>query len=399
MSGSTPRTAEDSLWIGTNFPVGFALYDRIRHALAKAGRNDPPVHFLPSSPNRPYLPWETSSVGGVIGFYVDPAHLPAGRKDLPHLLTSNTHAAPGFRRVVSDDRLIGRLAAEHLAEAGATNLVFVEWVAHHHYSRLRFEGFAAWAKEKGLPYAIHHLAPINKMEPFAYFAQMRERLSEVIRGLPPACGVFLPSDDRLAFFLEAAQHADKTCPEDFLLIGVDNQGAEPDHPLSAISSINLDTHTIGRTAREVMIRWIQSGVPPKEEILVPPTGVIGRASTQSPLHAAPLVQRALLNIRSQDRCAESVDSLADSLSVSRATLHRQFCEHLGLSPKQVLQEHRVERAHQLLTTTDLPVEDIAVTCGFAHASSFVHAFRQVHACTPGEFRRQHPPSPDAVEAG
>ena len=93
---------------------------------------------------------------------------------------------------------------------------------------------------------IHNLAPINKMEPFAYFAQMRERLGEVIRGLPPACGVFLPSDDRLAFFLEAAQHAGKACPEDFLLIGVDNQGAEPGHPLSAISSINLDTHTIGR---------------------------------------------------------------------------------------------------------------------------------------------------------
>ncbi|MCC5839883.1 MAG: hypothetical protein JJT96_07155 [Opitutales bacterium] len=151
MPCSNPRTPEDSLWIGTNLPVGFALYDRIRHALAKAGPHDPPVHFLPTSPNRPFLPWETPSVGGVIGFYTDPSLLPPGRRDLPHLLTSNTHAAPGFPRVVSDDRLIGRLAAEHLAEVGATNLVFVEWVAHHHYSHLRFEGFAAAAKDSGLP--------------------------------------------------------------------------------------------------------------------------------------------------------------------------------------------------------------------------------------------------------
>ncbi|MCC5839884.1 MAG: helix-turn-helix domain-containing protein [Opitutales bacterium] len=231
------------------------------------------------------------------------------------------------------------------------------------------------------------------MEPFDYFAHMRDRLSESIRSLPPACGVFLPSDDRLALFLEAARHAGKTCPEDFLLVGVDNQGGEAGHPLSDVSSVDVDAHAIGRTAREVMIRWIQSGVPPQEDILVPPTGVVGRASTRIPLKASPLVHRALQYIQSQDRCTDSVDSLASILAVSRATLHRQFREHLGLSPKQMLQQHRMERAHRLLTTTDLPLEDIAVTCGFAHASSFVHAFRQVHGCTPGEFRRQHPAPP------
>ena len=42
----------------------------------------------------------------------------------------------------------------------------------------------------------------------------------------------------------------------------------------------------------------------------------------------------------------------------------------------------------MLATTQLPISDIAVACGFNGASQFSRAFREVVGLTPIEFRRQ-----------
>lgn len=98
----------------------------------------------------------------------------------------------------------------------------------------------------------------------------------------------------------------------------------------------------------------------------------------------------------------NVATLAARLRVHRATLHRVFTSHYGVSPVQYLGRLRLRLALELLTTTLLPIADIAVRAGLPdiayfskliarHTGFSPRAYRQRHAhtaATPATARRQ-----------
>jgi AraC-like DNA-binding protein len=69
-------------------------------------------------------------------------------------------------------------------------------------------------------------------------------------------------------------------------------------------------------------------------------------------------------------------------------LFRRAC---GITLKDYLRQHRLQRAQQLLLTTDLKVLDIALASGFRSSSAFYDAFRRVVGRTPESFRRKVAP--------
>ena len=52
-----------------------------------------------------------------------------------------------------------------------------------------------------------------------------------------------------------------------------------------------------------------------------------------------------------------------------------------------LRRHQVAYAVQLLRTTPLPVEEIAIRAGFGSVPTFYRWFRAEHGTTPGAFRQ------------
>jgi AraC-like DNA-binding protein len=52
-----------------------------------------------------------------------------------------------------------------------------------------------------------------------------------------------------------------------------------------------------------------------------------------------------------------------------------------------LEERRLDRAKQLLTSSDLSLAEIAVECGFASQSRLTTTFRRRTGFTPAQFRR------------
>jgi AraC family transcriptional regulator len=81
-----------------------------------------------------------------------------------------------------------------------------------------------------------------------------------------------------------------------------------------------------------------------------------------------------------------VAELASAASVSRGYFSRLFRAAFGLSPAPALEQARCARAETLLSRTDLPVESIARTCGFADLSHFSHRFTALHGLSPRAYR-------------
>ena len=67
---------------------------------------------------------------------------------------------------------------------------------------------------------------------------------------------------------------------------------------------------------------------------------------------------------------------------------RLFKKTTGLTPYQYLIQQRMELGKQLLQQIDLPIIQIALSCGFSSQSSFTTAFRKYTGVTPRVYRLQ-----------
>ncbi len=82
----------------------------------------------------------------------------------------------------------------------------------------------------------------------------------------------------------------------------------------------------------------------------------------------------------------TVKALADRAHVSLSTLERTVRQHLRITPRELLQRIRMNRARHLLTSSTLQIGEVALACGYESFSSFSRAFRQVFGCAPGAYR-------------
>jgi AraC family transcriptional regulator len=77
--------------------------------------------------------------------------------------------------------------------------------------------------------------------------------------------------------------------------------------------------------------------------------------------------------------------------VQRSAAHfsRSFKRTFGESPHSFVVRRRVELATQYMLTTDAPLSDIALRCGFTDQAHLCKHFRQATGQTPSAWRRAH----------
>ncbi len=68
--------------------------------------------------------------------------------------------------------------------------------------------------------------------------------------------------------------------------------------------------------------------------------------------------------------------------------YRGFKSSVGMPPYRYFVARRIERAKELLSTTNQEVTDIALGLGFSSTSHFSTTFKSVAGCSPSEFRRR-----------
>ncbi|MDC0773193.1 GlxA family transcriptional regulator [Streptomyces sp. HD] len=89
----------------------------------------------------------------------------------------------------------------------------------------------------------------------------------------------------------------------------------------------------------------------------------------------------------------TVPELAAYAHVSDRQLTRIFKTELGTTPHAYVESARVERAGNLLATTDDTLERIASVCGFGTVDTLIRAFHRRLATTPSEYRARFRTSP------
>ena len=82
----------------------------------------------------------------------------------------------------------------------------------------------------------------------------------------------------------------------------------------------------------------------------------------------------------------TVKSLASACNISVSALERRFRKHLGKTPRQYINDVRLDNVRQLLRETDKAIGVIAQEIGFADHSHMTRAYKKKFGITPKQER-------------
>lgn len=83
----------------------------------------------------------------------------------------------------------------------------------------------------------------------------------------------------------------------------------------------------------------------------------------------------------------SSEMVADKMCISLSQLNRKIKAITGFSSSGYILQMRLDKAKRMLTSTDIPIGDIAMKCGFPEMSYFSRIFKQTFQQTPSQYRK------------
>ena len=100
------------------------------------------------------------------------------------------------------------------------------------------------------------------------------------------------------------------------------------------------------------------------------------------------VRKAVSFIQSNYCNPIKVTDVADYVCINRSYLYTLFQNSMGMSPQQFLATFRITKATELLQLTELPIESIALSCGYQDPLVFTKAFKQMKKMSPTSYRKE-----------
>ncbi|MFP4053723.1 MAG: substrate-binding domain-containing protein [Phycisphaerae bacterium] len=305
-----------------------------------------------------------------------------GSLDIPAVNTSGVVDCPAIPYVAIDNEAVGRLAAEHLIEAGFERFLFCG-IAGHGYSDARRRGFEAALS--ALPSAEVNVLDRDLNDWDASIG----RTAELLRELPKPLGVFACRDPIAVDVCELSAMAGIHVPGEIAVIGVDNIRTTCEFHSPTVSSIALPWESVGFRAGGVLDDMMAGRTAPAGPVLLEPGRVVRRESSDTVAVSDPIVRRAMRLIQDHVTSGLQVEEIADELGVTRRLLSDRFRDHLGQTPGEYIRRVRLHRSCDALMRSDAPLSQVALDCGFCSQSHFTKAFREFTGHTPAAYRRTH----------
>jgi LacI family transcriptional regulator len=309
---------------------------------------------------------------------------------IPIVNTSTSKYAEGIPTVRVDHELVGEMGAKHLMECDVDSFVFVG-PTDISYIKERYAGFKRTLERSKHKCSMVQYAPKRetKGRSISGDAVRPSELMDLLKDLPTPVGIMAASD-RIGFaVLEACRRQGLRSPEDVAVVGVNTDEMYCMLAQSSLTSIDVQPREIGFRAAEMLDALMRGEKLKETYVLIPPKRVVFRDSTDMTRSEYPEVARALRFIC--NHAAEFIDvtNVLDVVPVSRRWLEMKFKDELGHGIYQEIRRVHVERAKELLITTQLSITQLSRECGFNSAERFEFSFQKLVGMSTSEFRESN----------
>ena len=303
-------------------------------------------------------------------------------------LAAGTEDIPG---VTSRPESIVRLAIDHFLERGFQHFAYCGFPGAL-FSELRAKCYQEALAEHDRPVHLFASSPRSRKmslaESEAYALGRAEKLAQWLQGLPKPVALLACNDKRGQQVAAACAELGIDVPDQVAVLGIDNDDVQCELCNPPLSTIDPNVEQVGYEAAALLDRLIAGEPPPPTLILVEPSRVVVRRSTDVLAIANREMAEAVRFVRDHACDPElEIEDLVAQLDLSRKTLDRWFQKCLGRSPHEEIARVRLARIQDLLATTTLPPDEIALLSGFGHVGSMCRMMKRMTGQSPGEYRQ------------
>ena len=304
---------------------------------------------------------------------------------------------PRFATVKTDADMIGRLAAEHLIRHRFSNFAFCGY-RRVVFSDRRRNAFATFLEKNGIRPCIYR-PPLHPQNRFGRDFLLGDRvesppdfgdLSKWLARLPKPIGIFCCDDLRASHLLSACRSLGLSVPSDVAILGVDDDPVYCMFSTPRLSSIDPDAASIGRTAASTLESMLAdpktASSPPN--LVVSPKGVVERASTDTYPSAPSWFADAIAFIRSNVSKGISASDVFRHVGFSRTLVERAFRDNIASSVQKQIAQARIDEAKRLLSTSLLPIKEVAILSGFSSLEYLSRTFTTATGQSPTAWRER-----------
>ena len=291
-------------------------------------------------------------------------------------------------RVVGDHVRIGTLAAEHFSDRGFRHIA---WFSNDFSSihALRLKGFCETCAAHGLEKPLVWVWAQACGDVPNSWKSMRRWLERHLRSAPKPLAVFAHNDYDASHVEDVCRAAGLAVPEEVAILGVDDNELICLNQPVPLSSIAHNLVQVGYEGAALLDRLIDGEKPPRQPILIPPSHVVLRQSTDLTAISQPAIRSAFRYIKANLSRSFGIEEVAASSGVSRSTLDRLFLQHLNRSVHDEVLRARLAEVKRLLVHTDLVLAEVARQTGFCHAQHLNNVFRCAESLTPRTYRKRY----------
>ena len=101
-----------------------------------------------------------------------------------------------------------------------------------------------------------------------------------------------------------------------------------------------------------------------------------------------MVNKARLRIRESLESDLTIQQVAEEMGISYSNFRKLFKEFTGIAPAMYQQELRLQRAKEMLSTTDISIKEIAYRLNFESPDYFSSKFKAKTGRKPSEYRQE-----------
>lgn len=294
---------------------------------------------------------------------------------------------PHEHSVEIDNRSIAERAADILLRRHYASYAFVgtdDRYAERH-SREREAAFFSRIAAAGFACSTFVLASSDAKR----IAGESQRLVQWLKALPKPCGLLVCSDLFAKTVYDACRRARLSVPDQLAILGVDNEIEIDEQLTPSLSSVLPDFTGAGRLAAELLEKALnrRRAVRRKLHARYGVKCVVERESTQDARGAGQLVAAARELIRAQALSGITVESVVQSMNISRRLLERRFREIVGHSIRDEILGIRLDEVRRQLTETGRSIDSITYACGWKSPTALKILFKRRFGLSLSDYRK------------
>lgn len=155
-----------------------------------------------------------------------------------------------------------------------------------------------------------------------------------------------------------------------------------------MKGLNYNTKEILGVDLNEQLKQINNIIQFKEWILLLSTKTFQYIQEKSASHTSDSIQWVEGYIKDNLHADLSLQYVADMISLTPHYFSKLFKDETGVNFIDFITEERMKKARELLTTTNMNIDQIAEKVGFTSSSYFIRRFKRQYGLTPGQYKQQ-----------